>query len=277
MNFVRIATIALLGFSAAACQSRQFEPDGIVQWALPDKLNEISGLALTSDERLLAVTDEQGIIYEIDYRNGSLVKAFAIGNPTARGDFEGIAVLDEIVWLLTSNGRLYSFSEGANGERVAYDRINTHLGDQCEFEGLTADPQTGRLLLACKESRKKKKGLRIFEWLAAGDKNQDATEIKLAEEAMEKSIDKKQVHLSGITIHPTTGNRIVVAARQRAIFELTPDGQFINIMMRLDSRRHRQPEGIVMTKDGRLLIADEGGNGAARLTIYSREQQEETE
>lgn len=271
---MRIAAVALLGLFATACQSGQPDDSDVVQWRLPDKLREISGLALTDDERLLAVTDEEAIVYEIDYQDGGLVKAFALGNPTVRGDFEGIAVLNGMVWLLTSNGRLYTFREGADGERVPYERTNTDLGDECEFEGLAAESRTGRLLLVCKESKKKKKGLRIFEWLAAGDKDQKATEIELDEDALEHSIDRKQVNPSGIAISPATGNRIVVAAKQRAVFELTRGGRLIDVILRLDAGRHEQPEGVVVTEDGRLIIADEAGSGAARLAIYSPEQQE---
>jgi len=32
---------------------------------------------------------------------------------------------------------------------------------------------------------------------------------------------------------------------------------------------HKQAEGIEMTRDGRLLIADEGGKGRARLAVYA--------
>jgi len=272
---LRSVCIALLVLFAAACQSEQVppaEPGGFVQWALPDKLREISGLALTSDERLLAVTDEEAVVYEIDYRNGSLVKAFAIGRPTIRGDFEGIAVLAGKVWLMTSNGRLYTFDEAADGQRVPYERIGTGLRDQCEFEGLTADEQSGRLLLICKESRKKKKGLRIFAWLAAGDSDQEAIEVFLDEDAISESIGKKHVNPSGVTIDPATGNLIVVAAKQRAVFELSRDGRLIDVIMQLDSKRHRQAEGIAITADGSLLIADEANKGPARLAIYSQKR-----
>lgn len=273
MRFV----VVLLVLFAGACQSEQppsRDPDDFIQWALPDNLREISGLALTSDERLLAVADEEAIVFEIDYNNGGLVKAFAIGEPTVRGDFEGIAVLAGKIWLMTSDGRLFSFSEGADGQRVPYEKFETGLGDECEFEGLTGIEQSGRLLLVCKESRKKKKGIRIFEWLVVGDDKKEAAEIELPEDEMSDSIDEKKVNPSGITIDPETGNRFVVAARQRAIFELSPDGRLIDVIMRLDKKRHRQPEGIAITADGRLIIADEADNGPARLAIYSQEEQE---
>ena len=271
---MRSLTLILFGLSATACHSGQSDSSDIVQWQLPDKLREISGLALTRDERLLAVTDEEGIVYEIDYLNGGLVKAFAIGDPTVRGDFEGIAVLDDKVWLLTSNARLFSFPEGLDGERVAYERVDTDLDEECEFEGLAGDSTTGTLLLVCKDSKKKKKGLRIFAWRAAGDKNQKPLEIELDEDAMADGISRNRVNPSGIAINPVTENRIVVAARQRAVFEMARNGQLIDVILRLDADRHLQPEGVVVTQDGRLIIADEAGNGNATLAIYSKEQQE---
>src|SRR5690606_10827394 len=106
------------------------------QWRLPDKLNEISGLALTGDGRLLAITDESAIVYELDYAKGKLVKAFALGEPTERGDFEGIAWFDGQVWLVTSKGRIYQSPEGEDGERVAFEAFETGLGKSCEIEGL---------------------------------------------------------------------------------------------------------------------------------------------
>jgi len=272
LSDLRIAAAVFFGLSAAACQSEQTEsggPDDFVQWTLPDKLREISGLALSRDERLFAITDEEAIVYEIDYRNGSFVKAFAIGEPTVRDDFEGIAVLGDKIWLMTSKGRLYSFDEGRDGERVAYERVKTGLGDECEFEGLSADPLTGTLLLVCKESRKKSKGLRIIEWSVTNADKQAVIEIDLDTEAMTKAIGKKRLNPSGITIDPATGNRIVVAGRQRAVFELSRDGRLLDVIMRLDSKRHRQSEGIAITADGRLLLADEANNGPARLAVYT--------
>jgi uncharacterized protein YjiK len=277
---LRFVSIVLMALFAAACQSEQVpssESGSFQQWALPDKLREISGLALTDDGRLLAVSDEEAIVYEIDYRNGTLVKAFAIGEPTVRGDFEGIAVLAGKVWIMTSKGWLYSFTEGADGQRVPYERIKTGLGNQCELEGLEADEQSGRLLLVCKESLKKKKGLRVFEWLVDGDPEQEAVEIDLPEDAMADSIGKKQVNPSGAAIDPATGNLIIVAARQHAIFELMRDGTLIDVIMRLDSKRHRQSEGISITADGRLIIADEANKGPARLAIYSQKTTGKTE
>ncbi len=60
----------------------------------------------------------------------------------------------------------------------------------------------------------------------------------------------------------------MVAARQHAIVQLSRDGGLINAIILPKKKRHRQAEGVEITNDGRLLIADEGGDGNARLAVY---------
>jgi len=230
---------------------------------LPGKLNEISGLALTHDQRLLAITDEEAIVYEYDFDAGRMVKAFALGEPTVRDDFEGIAVLDDTVWIMNSKGDLYSAREGGDGERVEYEKHKFEFKDDCELEGLAADEGQNALLLVCKDAKKKKDRL-IFRW----SMDADSRKFRLPEAEMAASLGKKRVHPSGIEVDPGTGDLLVVAARERAVFRLSRDGSFVDVIMKLDSGRHRQAEGITITKDGRLLIADEANNGSAMLTVY---------
>ncbi len=256
-------------FSLTACQADQSidletvsKPD-VVRWNLPDKLREISGLALTHDQRLLAVTDEEAIVYEYDYEQGRLVKAFALGEPTLRDDFEGIAVLNGKVWLMNSKGDVYSAPEGGDGERVAYEKHKFIFKDDCELEGLAADEERNSLILICKDAKKKKDRL-LFEWSLADE----STKIRLPESDIAASLTQKRIHPSGIEIDPASGNLWVVMAREHAVIELARDGTFIDVIMKLDSNHHQQAEGITITYDGRLLIADEANNSSATLSIY---------
>jgi uncharacterized protein YjiK len=263
-----LAALILCGL-ASACGGETEAPAAagettFQQWSLPDQLREISGLALTTDERLLAVADEEAIVYEVDYEAGRLVKSFALGRPVERGDFEGIAVLAGRVWLMTSDGALYSAPEGKSGEQVAFERVETGIGRECELEGLASISSPPTLALLCKDGRKRKK-LRIHRW-EPGKGITD--EIELPEKAMEAAIGKKKIRPSGLELDPATGDWIVLVAAQRAVFRVAADGEFRGVIMRLDADRHRQAEGIAITADGRLLIADEGGRGRARLAVY---------
>ena len=242
----------------------------MTQWRLPKRLREISGLALTSDERLLAIEDEKAIIYELDYDDGHIVKAFALGKPTLRGDFEGIAVAGDYAYLARSDGFILRFKEGEDGERVPYERFDTGLSGECEFEGLEATADGRHLMLLCKERKKKAsvKSLALFLIDArslAVEKNQT---VLLDEAAILNHLRLSRIKPSGLARHPATGTLIIVAARQMALIEVTPLGELKDARILPLATRHRQSEGIAITTDGRLLLADEGGSKKARLAVY---------
>lgn len=246
------------------------------QWRLPDKLNEISGLALTEDGRLLAVTDESAIVYELDYAEGRLVKAFALGEPTVRGDFEGIASSEGQVWLVTSAGNIYEAREGADGERVAYDEYKTGLGDSCEFEGLAYRPGDRMLLLLCKNI-KKKSGLRslaIFAWSTSSRRILDEGAIALPDRDIAAALRVSRLSPSGLAIDRQSGNLLIVASRQRSVIELDAEGALLSARVLPLTARHPQAEGIEILPSGILLIADEGGAHRARLAVYQPESRQ---
>ena len=119
---------------------------------LPGRLDEISGLALTSDGRLFAHDDERARVHEIDPETAEVGKRFDLGEDLVRGDFEGIAIVDERFFLITSSGQLYEFREGADRENVAFRLTDTGLRDRCEVEGLDYEEALDALLVACKTS-----------------------------------------------------------------------------------------------------------------------------
>ncbi len=238
---------------------------------LPTNLEEISGLAMTRDNRLLAHNDERGIIFEIDYQNGSIAKSFQLTdmkNPVA-SDFEGIATIGDQIYLVTSSGRLYACREGAAGVSVLFNVYTTGVGRDCEIEGLAYDESKRALLLMCKDARSAdmEGQLAIYHW-SIDDKqlSVDAhTVIPVAE--FSQHIKGKKFQPSGIERHPMSGNYFIVAARQGAIAEITPDGQVVAVR-EFPAQWHRQIEGIAFAADGTLIVSDEGAGRKARLTLY---------
>ena len=246
-------------------------PETATHWKLPRQLEEISGLAMTGDQRLLAHNDERAIIFEIDYQNGSIVKSFQLAdmNYPVAGDFEGIAATDDGIFLVTSSGRLYEFREGTSGESVLFNVYTTGVGRDCEIEGLTYDRSQRGLLLMCKDARslEMEGQLAIYQWSI--DKKQLNGDVRLVIPVAEFSrhISGRKFHPSGIERHPVSGNYYVIAARQVAIAEITPAGQVVAVR-KFPARWHRQVEGITFAADGTLIIADEGAGRKGRLTLY---------
>ena len=252
-------------------ESYTLDPETATHWKLPRDLEEISGLAMTGDQRLLAHNDERAIIFEIDYLQGSIVKSFQLAdmNFPVAGDFEGIAATDDGIFLVTSSGRLFEFREGASGESVLFNVYTTGVGRDCEIEGLTYDRSQRGLLLMCKDARslEMEGQLAIYQWSI--DKKQLNGDVRLVIPVAEFSrhISGRKFHPSGIERHPVSGNYYVIAARQVAIAEITPAGQVVAVR-KFPARWHRQVEGITFAADGTLIIADEGAGRKGRLTLY---------
>ena len=252
-------------------ESYDLKAETATRWKLPGRLKEISGLAMTMDNRLLAHSDEKGIIYEIDYQKGLIVKAFQLVDMTApvADDFEGIATVDDRVYLITSSGRLYECSEGAADESVLYNIYATGVGRDYEIEGLAHDANRRALLLMGKSSRRPdlKEQLAIYHWSTDEKQLSEDAHIVIPVIEFSRHIGGKKFQPSGIERHPASGNYFVVAARQRAIAEVTPDGRVV-AAKQFPTEWHRQSEGITFDADGTLIIADEGAGKKARLTVY---------
>ena len=265
--------IARTGQNRESLGDYGLDPGSATHVELPGRLREISGLATTSDHRLLAHDDETGVVFEIDHGDGSIVKEFELADrvgPVA-DDFEGIAVADGRIYLVTSSGRLYESHEGGDGESVLYREYATGVGRDCEIEGLAYDPGGRELMLMCKEARSDDLAgrLAMYRWsIDAKQLSADPpTVVPVADFA--RRIASNRYNPSGIERHPVSGNYFVVAARQGAIAEVTPTGEVV-AAKRFTAGWHRQIEGIAFAADGALIVADEGGSGRAVLTVYPK-------
>ena len=238
---------------------------------LPRRLREVSGLAMTADHRLLAHNDEAGIVFEIDVRDGSAVKEFQLADlaDPVTGDFEGIAVAEGLVYLVTSSGRLYEFQEAADRESVLFTVHATGAGRDCEIEGLAYDGEARELLLMCKDPRAADLvgQVAIHRWSIADQRLRGDSPTVIPMRELAARIGANRFRPSGIERHPVSGNYFVVAARQSAVAEVTPAGRVLHVR-RFEAPWHRQIEGIAFAPDGALIVADEGGRARGTLTVY---------
>ena len=156
------------------------------------------------------------------------------------------------------------------GETVLYNLYATGIGRDYEIEGLAYDPDQRVLLLVSKNPRNPDQAglIAIYRWSVDTKQLVEVGRILLEASALARRIDSKRFQPSGIERHPVSGNYFLVAARQRAVAELTPQGQVLAVA-ELAAGRHPQAEGIAFASDNTLVIADEGVNKRARLSFYS--------
>lgn len=233
---------------------------------LPGRLDEISGLATTPDGRVFAHDDERGRVHQIDPATGEVGKSFDLGPGETRADFEGIVVLGERFFLVTSSGFLYEFREGDDEANVPFRVTDTGLGGRCEVEGLDYDPEADALLLACKQVRPDEGALVVHR-----------IPIRSDGPALEPlRIDRAGLGALGVDVRfaPSAvlvtpdGTVLLLSAVTEAVIEVDRAGNLVDGVA-LPRREHPQPEGLALGADGTLYIADEENGQDARLTVYA--------
>jgi hypothetical protein len=259
--------MARLTESLAHPDSGNAQDKPIARWILPKELAEISGLALTPDGRLFVHNDETAQITEIDYRRGVIIKRFFVGEKDLHGDFEALTCAEDRFFLLASNGTLYEFREGEDGEQVNYTVHDTHLGKECEFESAAYDSTADAIILACKNvGKKQSRDMLVLYRYRLDQQGEETSEFTIPySEAMGKNA-WKQLQPTDIAVDPFSGNYVLVAAKQKALVMLTPSGAVV--FSRSLGGQHLQAEGIAITGDHILIIADEATNSAATITLY---------
>ncbi len=246
--------------------------EGLTQWALPKDLREISGLALDRDGRLFAHADEVAVVTELDYRSGRTLKRFALGDPPRPGDYEGIAWVGRTLYLVTSDGELLEAEEGDDDAHVDYRLFATGFGRRCEIEGLEYDTRRESLMMLCKTPHQAALRGRVALLAWSPSRRAAAPEHDVLAVWPPASAEGPALHPSALTVSTGNGNFVIAAARQRALLEVDGAGEVIRVFSMPRDRGHPQMEGIAMTPDGDLILADEGRGKRGRLSVYAAER-----
>ncbi len=226
---------------------------------LPDMLVEISGIAVIDDEHLFCVQDELGAVFRFNVTSG---EADDVMRFTDIGDFEDLAVVDDKVYVLRSDGALFHFNyKNHDGET---DQINLPVG--ClNSEGLFYGK--GNIwYVACKEaSVNKNDQVRIIHQFSSEDPAAKGKSIAIDIAQIGKWLDEKypdiewgnvEFNPSAISIHPVTKEMYVLSATDRLISVFQGE-QLVDVFPLPDELYHK-PEGLAFTSDGDLYLSSEG-------------------
>lgn len=254
---------------------------------MPLELREISGLTYDIESQtLLCVNDELGFIYGLDLEEGNVQSKRNFGGI---GDYEGIAHFNTDLIITRSNGKIY-FYDTTNGD--PYKIVRTPLNTQNNIEGITYDPQSNKILLACKGTPRiagkfnETKGKTIFEYDVVADTLMTKPYILLKDKKLKRKVKEiysdtglDEVHLkqlekrvesfapSGLAIHPISGDLYVLSA-QRSLLVVIDNLKEIKHIHFLAEDMHVQPEGICFTPTGDMYISNEGKSGRAKIFLY---------
>jgi len=264
----------------AACQNEApfpsiadytFKQKADYRFKLAGRIKETSGLAVDKYDRLFTHNDESATIFELNKKNGKIIKQFYVGDKKVlKADFEGLAIVDSIFYLVKSNGDIIEFKEGRAEEMMSFHLYKNDLSKKIEIEGLCYDNEQQQLLMISKSDKRKKQKLyrSIFAFSLTEKKMEKTARFKLLiKEITALNLIEKDFGPSGIEYNQKTKHFFIIAHISKLIVEIDEKGQVIAVDQLIN---HRQPEGITFLSDGSCLIADEGGSNAARLSIYRK-------
>lgn len=256
--------------------SKVEEPGNITLHELPSDLKEISGISFLSDDVVLAIQDELGVLYQYNLKDKKIIKQLEFGKPD---DYEDLVRVNNDVYIVISNGTIIQIKnfQAANPEIKKY---KTALTKENDIEGLTYEPKKNRLLLAAKangmDSDENTKEIYAFDLASMQLISTPAYSIRLDEiesyfkgDALVESSKKflkalgnrnidKVFKSSAITVNPQSNQIFVLSSINNLIAVLTPEGKLDKIIQ-FEGKAHKQPEGLAFTEGRKLFVSNEAG------------------
>jgi uncharacterized protein YjiK len=223
---------------------------------LSKELKEISGLTWYNGQ-LGAVQDESGRMYLLNSNTGVIEEKVKFSLP---GDFEGVEVVGNTFYSITSSGTIFSFHIN-KPEQI--NRIETKLSWKNDVEGLAYDEKNNQLLIVCKENGGvgdyHTKAKAIYGLSLKDNKLSNRPVAIIKKSDLQKYTKEDKFKPSALAVDPLTQDLYILASAGKLLVILNPEYK-IKAVTKLPAKIYAQPEGICFSAAGDLFISNEGDN-----------------
>ncbi|HSC36988.1 MAG TPA: SdiA-regulated domain-containing protein [Chitinophagaceae bacterium] len=245
------------------------------KFQMPGTLLEISGIAFNkgNPDTVYAIQDEQGKLFKLKWG----VKKQYHTKFDKNGDYEDLAILDNQVIVLKSNGHLYSFPlPDSMSEETAGLREWKGLLPEGEYESIWADEASGQVYVLCKncpaaDSKISVPGYRLQftagELTASGGFSINVSQIRDIDGKV-----KRGFRPSALAKNPVTGEWFIISAVNQLLVTADSSWKVTNVY-HLDGNRFNQPEGLAFDAKGNMYISNEGDHlSEGNILKFDRKQ-----
>jgi len=259
------------------------KPDKVI--TLPAILHEVSGITFIDSVTVAMVQDEDGIIFIYDIEKEKIIREIPFYN---KGDYEGIARVQNSLYVLRSDGLLLEVSN-YNADNFSVTPYPTGIPAK-DNEGLCYDALNERLLIGCKSKAGDDKTAKDFRAVysfnlktkildkepiinfSLNDVNKIAKEkdIMLPPKTNKKGeLVESQIKMrtSAIAIHPFSEKLYLLSASEHLLFISDLNGNIEHIEQ-LDSALFNKAEGIIFDSKATMYITNEGQKDKPRLLMF---------
>ena len=269
INKTLTLVFAVITFSACSQTKKQYSgPAGYdltkPQTAkMPAELLEISGIAFHNEkaDKVYAIQDEDGQLFRLN-ADGSGMEGFKFGK---HGDYEDIAIINNYVIILRSDGTFFNFPVQEVGE-ARINSVNEFSGliPKGEYEGLFANKDSKEVWVLCKRCAedKKKENLSgyVLQLNDSGSLSMKSQfSLNTGAIATLSGAKKTRFSPSAFTYNYTTNEWFVLSSVNKLLVVANKDWS-VKEVFPLDPSIFNQPEGITFDIDNNLYISNEGGD-----------------
>ncbi len=259
-----LITLVLIFLFSCSANEQQKPVDLPYDLSAPEKfimsnaLAEISGIAIRqSSDTIYAIQDEEGILFSLVPGSDNVTTA-KFGK---KGDYEDLAIVGNTVYILKSNGAIYSVPLNKSA-RKAEDQVEEFkdLVPQGEYEGMYGDESNNKLYILCKNCKKVGEGAGYTLSIAADGQLSASEPFSLNVDAIQEITNNKKVNFrpSAITKNKSTNEWFVLSSVNNMLVRASADWTIKNVYS-LDPSIFVQPEGIAFDSKNNLYISNEAG------------------
>ena len=254
--------VLLLGCNPSADEEetvKNYRLDNPDKFSMPESLLEISGITFYkgNNDTVYAVQDEQGRLFRIAWG----VKRQVNAKFGKQGDYEDVAIVNEKVIILKSNGSLvtFPFADRIYAE-VDSAREWKHLLPEGEYEGMYGDDASGNLYVICKNCAGDNSKNMVSGYIYhIGDSIYQSGTFQVDVDQIKSFTGKvkRGFRPSGLAKNPVTSEWFMVSAVNKLLV-VTDNNWKIKEACLLNGNTFNQPEGIAFDNAGNMYISNEG-------------------
>ncbi|HYC40950.1 MAG TPA: SdiA-regulated domain-containing protein [Chitinophagaceae bacterium] len=230
------------------------------------KLREISGISWDSDRNVfVSINDERGKLFLLGRETKAIQGEYDFGG---RGDYEDVAIVDGVPYILESDGTLHKFhidTVSKSGQTTTVGKVP--IEGNRDFETLYYDRGRRALILLCKncdvDDRKKVSAFAYYPD-SIGFDPRPVYQIDVAEVSKLAPEKSSRIEPSAAAIHPLYQKLYILSSASNQLVITDLNGKAEKVFVLIPSI-FTQPEGICFKKNGDMYISNEGGTGKATL------------
>lgn len=253
---------------------------------LPTILHEISGLTIIDSTSIACVQDEDGILFIYNLKSHKITQHFTFA---LKGDYEGITLVNEVLYVLRSDGVLFEIKD-YQSKQLKIKTYSTRI-PATNNEGLCYDVKNNQLLIGAKGKINKDPLNKDVRYIYSFDLKTktlnpnpafsfNILDINLTAKMQGITFPKKQnkkgesiehgfkFNTSEIAIHPLTQQLFVLSAADHVLFVFNKNGN-LEYIEQLNPIVFNKSEGLDFFMNGDVLISNEGQSHQPTLLRFN--------